>query len=514
MLLQYRIGTRLGIGFGAVLAAAVAAFAAATFIGLQGQAATHDSAEESAQRINLVSAMREAELVMVSSIRSAGLQTDGAAINADVAAYRAAGKAIQSSENEFSALPLSDAERATLANITQLRKDAAPLVEDAIKFTMAMAGDQAAKLLNEQFSAVEKRWAAELSKLADLQRERAAHAREAIARANRQRLLALGALLLLVVLGGGAFAAAMTRSVTRPLRKAVEVAQSVAEGDLDIHITAKGDDEAAELLRALQSMTGQLASMVASVRESALSIDVASQEISQGNMDLSNRTEAQAASVQSTSSTLQNLTSMVSETASNAHTAHKLTDETADVARGGSTAMSSVLQTMSRISESSRRISEIIGVIDGIAFQTNILALNAAVEAARAGEQGRGFAVVASEVRALAQRVTTAAAEVRTLIAESAERVDDGLRQADGMNSTMGKLLDSVDRVRVLVAEITSAASLQREGIVKVNESVRTIDTTTSQNAALVEEVAAAAQSLSGQTTRLRDLVQRFRTAG
>lgn len=185
MLLQYRIGTRLGIGFGAVLAAAVAAFAAATFIGLQGQAATHDSAEESAQRINLVSAMREAELVMVSSIRSAGLQTDGAAINADVAAYRAAGKAIQSSENEFSALPLSDAERATLANITQLRKDAAPLVEDAIKFTMAMAGDQAAKLLNEQFSAVEKRWAAELSKLADLQRERAAHAREAIARANR-----------------------------------------------------------------------------------------------------------------------------------------------------------------------------------------------------------------------------------------------------------------------------------------------------------------------------------------
>ncbi len=306
----------------------------------------------------------------------------------------------------------------------------------------------------------------------------------------------------------------MTRSVTRPLRKAVEVAQSVAEGDLDIHITAKGDDEAAELLRALQSMTGQLASMVASVRESALSIDVASQEISQGNMDLSNRTEAQAASVQSTSSTLQNLTSMVSETASNAHTAHKLTDETADVARGGSTAMSSVLQTMSRISESSRRISEIIGVIDGIAFQTNILALNAAVEAARAGEQGRGFAVVASEVRALAQRVTTAAAEVRTLIAESAERVDDGLRQADGMNSTMGKLLDSVDRVRVLVAEITSAASLQREGIVKVNESVRTIDTTTSQNAALVEEVAAAAQSLSGQTTRLRDLVQRFRTAG
>ncbi len=513
MLSRFRIGTRLAIGFGAVIATAIAAFVAAALIGLQGQAAIERAGSIASERVALVARMRESQLALASSIRSAGLQSDGAMVNRDVEAYRAALKSLGAAEQQFAALELADTERALLQKASALRKQAEPMVDEAIRFTMAFAGDEAAKTLSERFAPVEREWSKQFVELTALQAQRAEAAKAEIAAANKQRILLLAGLLVVTTLGAVVFAFTMTRSVTRPLREAARVAARVAEGDLAVQIDGSGSDEAAELLRSLKSMAGQLATMVAAVRETSESIDVASREIMQGNLDLSSRTETQASSVQETSATLSQLTEMVDHTAGNARTMRDLSERTAEVAHQGGAAMGQVSTTMERISESSRRIADIIGVIDGIAFQTNILALNAAVEAARAGEQGRGFAVVASEVRSLAQRVTSAAGEVRTLIAESVERVDDGARQVQGLGSTLTDLQGSVERVRTLVGEITSASSDQSRSLAQVDQAVRSIDQTTQQNSALVEEVAAAAQSLTSQTERLTGLVRRFRVA-
>ncbi len=510
---RFRIGTRLAFGIGALLVGGAAVFVSAAAIGVGGQRAILRADDEAAGRSASMAAMREAQLSMVSSIRSAGLQTDSGLVGKDLDVYRKASKSLEQSESALSALGLTGEERSLLQESSALRKQAQTVAEEAAKYSLAMAGDEAAKLLTQKLAPVDKQWTERLDRLSATQRARAEESRARITSANQQQLFWLGGLLAVAVVGGSCFGIVLTRSVTRPLRQAVQVATTVAAGDLAIDVDAGGTDETADLLRALRDMAQQLSTMVTEVKSSAESIDIASREISQGNLDLSNRTEQQAASVQETSTTLQTLTEMVSSTAGNALEMSKLANHTAEVARQGGEAMTSVTTTMARISESSRRISDIIGVIDGIAFQTNILALNAAVEAARAGEQGRGFAVVAAEVRALAQRVSSAAGEVRQLIAESVERIDDGARQIDHMKGTMTELITGVDSVRGLVGEITSASSMQRENIVHVNHAVQSIDTTTQKNSALVEEVAAAAQGLSGQTESLTALVRRFHVA-
>jgi methyl-accepting chemotaxis protein len=511
MLQRFRIGTRLAIGFGALIAGATAAFIAAVVVGRLGQSAVEHVDAAAQQRIDAVRTMREHELVIVSTVRNAGLQSDGGALNRDVDAYRAALKALVAEEAKFAAFDLVPEERALLDKAAALRKQSEPLVDEAIKFAMAFAGDQTAKVLTERFAPIERQWAEQLGQLVKLQGERAAAAKARIEEQNASRLALLGALLAAVIAGGGVFAVFMTRSVTRPLKTASEAAARIADGDLAVHIAPQGNDEAAGLLRSLQTMAGQLSTMVGAVRESAEAIDLASREITQGNLDLSSRTELQAASVQQTSASLNELTGMVSQTSAHAQSVRQLAERTAGVAGQGGAAMSDVATTMGRISDSSKRIADIIGVIDGIAFQTNILALNAAVEAARAGEQGRGFAVVAAEVRALAQRVSGAASEVRQLIGESVERVDDGARQIGGLGQTMQQLVGSVEHVRTLIDEISAASSNQNASLREVNQSVQQIDGSTQQNSALVEQVAAAAQSLSGQTERLTGLVRRFK---
>jgi len=302
------------------------------------------------------------------------------------------------------------------------------------------------------------------------------------------------------------------RMIVAPLRAARTLAAAVAEGDLRTQSRPTSLDETGQVLRALVQVSTQLGTLVSEVRGTAEQVEVASGEIAQGNADLSIRTEHQASSLQETAASMEQLSSTVRQTADNAVMASELAQSASKVAIEGGTVVSKVVETMRGINDSSRRISEITGVIDGIAFQTNILALNAAVEAARAGEQGRGFSVVAAEVRCLAQRSAEAAKQIKALIENSVERVSSGTALADQAGTTMQGVVSAIRRVSDLVGEISNATSEQSSGVSQVGQAITQMDKVTQQNAALVEESAAAAESLSAQSRRLVQLLDRFQT--
>jgi methyl-accepting chemotaxis protein len=305
----------------------------------------------------------------------------------------------------------------------------------------------------------------------------------------------------------------VTRSITRPLNRAVDMAEAVAGGDLTMRMECSTRDETGQLLRALINMNDALARTVGQVRSGTDTITVASNEIASGNLDLSSRTEQQASSLEETASSMEELTSTVTQNAENARQATKLVVAASEFATKGGQVVGQVVSTMGAIKDSSSKIVDIIGVIDGIAFQTNILALNAAVEAARAGEQGRGFAVVASEVRNLAQRSAGAAKEIKELIGRSVETVDEGARLVDEAGATMEGIVTAVKQVADIMTEISAASSEQSNGIAQVNQAIVSIDDVTQQNAALVEEAAAAAQSMRDQADLLAQAVSVFKLA-
>jgi len=328
--------------------------------------------------------------------------------------------------------------------------------------------------------------------------------------AQTSRILLMAAAALAVVLG--AFLAwTATRSITRPVQQAVDAATAIAHGDLALQIPTGAQDETGQLLRALSDMQGRLAALVADVRRNAEGVATASAEIAQGNNDLSARTEHQASALEQTAASMEELGSTVRQNADNARAANQLAVNASTVATQGGAVVAEVVDTMKGINESSRKISDIIGVIDGIAFQTNILALNAAVEAARAGEQGRGFAVVASEVRSLAQRSADAAKEIKSLIGASVERVEQGSHLVDRAGATMTEVVSAIRRVTDIVGEISAASSEQSSGVAQVGEAVTQMDQATQQNAALVEQSAAAAASLRNQAGLLVDAVAVFK---
>ena len=324
----------------------------------------------------------------------------------------------------------------------------------------------------------------------------------------RRILIALGAV---AILCGAGFGILLSRSITRPLAHAVHLAQRVASGDLTADIEVHSGDEVGELLAALKTMNASLLRTVTEVRIGTDAIVSASQQIASGNLDLSARTEQQAGSLEETASTMEELTGTVRQNADSARQANTLARSASEIATRGGDVVSRVVSTMASINASSRQIGEIIGVIDSIAFQTNILALNAAVEAARAGEQGRGFAVVAAEVRSLAQRSAGAAKEIRALIADSVAKVDTGGRLVDEAGATMEDIVQGIARVAEIMAGIASASEQQTQGIEQVNSAIGQMDSVTQQNAALVEEAAAAAGSLQDQAASLAQLVDTFR---
>jgi methyl-accepting chemotaxis protein-2 (aspartate sensor receptor) len=324
---------------------------------------------------------------------------------------------------------------------------------------------------------------------------------------NRYAMLGVAALLLFAVL----LFLLVRAYVTRPLCRAEAAATRIAQGDLDVHLEIDHKDEIGLVLRALNGIGNNLSNVVGQVRLGAEQIATASNEIAAGNLDLSSRTEQQASSLEETAASMEQLSSAVRQNADNAAQANQMALAASGIAARGGEVVAQVVDTMGSINQSSRKIVDIISVIDGIAFQTNILALNAAVEAARAGEQGRGFAVVASEVRNLAQRSATAAKEIKVLIDDSVSKVDVGSKQVEQAGTTMREVVDSVRRVTDIMAEISSASEEQRAGIGQVHEAIAQMDQVTQQNAALVEEAAAAAHALQDQAADLEQVVRVFK---
>jgi methyl-accepting chemotaxis protein len=415
-------------------------------------------------------------------------------------------------QKELETLVQSDHGKELLAAVAAQRAKYSGLRNEGFKMKAAQGADSAeVKAFFETKVIPEMRiYVGTIEKVAEFQEQLFAKADasiDAIVMSATRILVGLGVVALAI---GAACGWLLTRSITRPLADAVSLARQVASGDLTADIRAQSRDEVGDLVLALKTMNDSLLKTVTEVRAGTETIVTASQEIASGNLDLSSRTEQQASSLEETASSMEELTGTVRQNADNARQANVLAKNASQIAAHGGEVVSQVVSTMASINASSKKIGDIIAVIDGIAFQTNILALNAAVEAARAGEQGRGFAVVASEVRNLAQRSAAAAKEIRGLISDSVAKVDAGGRLVDEAGVTMQEIVQGIGRVTEIMADIASASAEQTTGIEQVNEAITQMDGVTQQNAALVEEAAAAAASLQEQATSLAQLVSVF----
>jgi len=402
-------------------------------------------------------------------------------------------------------------EHALFDRIGELRKAYTKAKDKAIKARTDGDPEGAARVLTEEYMPAADAYEGTLAELVKLQQDSIDAAAAGIKADNQHSARMIGLLTAVAVALGALFSWLLTRGIVRPIREAVELAETVASGDLTRRIDATTKDETGALLRALRHMNDSLVNIVSEVRGGTDTISGASSEIAAGNLDLSSRTEQQAASLEETAASMEQITGTVRQNADNAREANQLAITASNVAVEGGAVVGQVITTMGSINESSRKIVDIIGVIDGIAFQTNILALNAAVEAARAGEQGRGFAVVASEVRNLAQRSAAAAKEIKVLIGDSVDKVDAGAKLVDQAGATMEQVVESIRRVTDIMAEITHATQEQTGGIEQVNIAIGQMDEATQQNAALVEESAAAAASMQEQAAKLAQVVGVFK---
>ncbi|MBV8624150.1 MAG: MCP four helix bundle domain-containing protein [Herbaspirillum sp.] len=511
MIANLKLGARLGLGFGLVLAllAGITGLAIASLSTLhQG---TRQIVEDRYPQVLLANDVLLRISENASAMRNLLLLDDHQKLTEEIARIDKGETAIGEDLGKLQARLSSEQGRKSFAEILSLRASYRQGQQRFLQLASTGATMDATELLMTSLRQDQDKYITRLKSyiaVGSLMMERSGQ--EAADQYHGKTAIMLAIAALAVLLGGG-FAWWTTRSITRPVRHAVEVAQQVADGNLCSEIRAGARDEIGQLLEALRQMNGSLTRIVADVRGGAETIATASAEIAGGNLDLSARTEQQAGSLEETAAAMEELTSTVRQNAENAQQANQLASDASGVAARSGEVVQQVVSTMQGISEASRRIVDIIGVIDGIAFQTNILALNAAVEAARAGEQGRGFAVVASEVRSLAQRSATAAKEIKALIDDSVAQVDAGGRLVVQAGTTMGEVVDSVRRVSHIVGEISMATQEQRAGIEQVNHAITHMDETTQQNAALVEQAAAAAQSLQDQSQRLRELVGVFR---
>jgi len=411
-------------------------------------------------------------------------------------------------------MALSDEDRRQMQKIADERKVAVKHLAELNQLKAAGDTGAARGVFEREFTPSINVYLQSLREFVQMQEENSRKVREQLAEEHATTVRISALLVLFIAIAAIVGSAWMIRSIRQPLVNAVDLANRIAQGDLTTHPETTRGDELGDMIRALKRMNDALSGVVGQVRNSAESVVSAASQIAAGNMDLSARTEQQAGSLEETASSMEELTSTVKQNADNARQANRMAESATEVATQGGMLVSQVVDTMASIDASSKKISDIIGVIDGIAFQTNILALNAAVEAARAGEQGRGFAVVASEVRSLAQRSATAAKEIKALINDSAEKVDVGSQLVNQAGATMEQIVDSVRHVARIMGEITTASMEQASGIEQVNQAIAQMDQATQQNAALVEQAAAASKAMQEQATHLSDSVSVFKLDG
>jgi methyl-accepting chemotaxis protein len=504
------IGKRLGIGFALVLAMTVLIASVAFWRMEATSAATAAMAQPIAKERMIAdwnkyiyTAVRRTAAIVKSSDPSlvAYFKNDAAMTTGKTAEL----------VKQIEPFLTTDAEKALYAKMMVERKRYRDAVNAAMKAKTEGNQEEAVKVLDEQYTPSANNYMALLDDLVAMQRANLDEHGKAIQQTQEVGIRMVQVLAVLAVALGALFSWLLARSIAQPIRDAVQLAETVAAGDLTRRIEATTRDETGALLRALGHMNDSLVAIVSQVRSGTDAIATASAEISEGNLDLSSRTEQQASSLEETAASMEELTSTVRNNADNARQANQLSIEASQVASEGGAVVGQVITTMASINESSRKIVDIISVIDGIAFQTNILALNAAVEAARAGEQGRGFAVVASEVRTLAQRSAAAAKEIKALIDDSVGKVDTGAKLVDQAGATMEQVVSSIRRVTDIMGEITSASQEQTSGIEQVNQAVGQMDQATQQNAALVEESAAAAAAMQEQAATLARVVGVFK---
>ncbi|WP_119967378.1 methyl-accepting chemotaxis protein [Simplicispira lacusdiani] len=514
MTTKLRMGHKLWLAVLAIIVLLVSVVGFAAYRSSKSQAQADAVTRELATRVE--SALKWQGLTETNAARTqAMIVSSDPAVEAEFKEVIAATSAqISQVQKSLESMSLTEADKAQMAKIAAARSAMLDLRKKASQLKGEGRNDEAIVLVKQSYNPAVAAYLQALRDFVDLQQKYSVQ-RQAELGADRMRTVQLaGGMVALVLLGIGVGASFLIRSIQHPLAQAQSLAEHIAAGDLSAREDVNRADEFGDLLRALYAMSESLGRMVHQVRQSTDSIAIASTEIAQGNHDLSARTEQTSSNLQETAAAMEQFTSTIQQSASSAQQASGLAHGAASVARKGGEVVSQVVSTMEEIQQSSRKIADIIGVIDGIAFQTNILALNAAVEAARAGEQGRGFAVVASEVRSLAGRSAEAAKEIKQLIGVSVERVEAGSGLVQQAGSTMQDIVQSVQRVTDMIGEITAASTEQSSGIAQVNQAVGQLDQMTQQNAALVEQSTAAAQSLREQAQQLAQAVSVFKVAG
>ena len=506
-----KIGIRLALGFGIVIVAGlgVAVYGRMAIISINDEVKL--MTDNRLVKLMKVRDVRDNLNVIARAVRNLALLDDATAMKAEAQRIEETqaknAELLEQLQKTFQA----PEGKAMLRDINDVRGPYLEILRRSVKLGLANQNAEAREVLMNEMRAPQTAYFKSLEELTTLlQAQIATSKQKADGLATTASMLML-TLALVAALVGALVAWLVTRSVTRPMQRAIHATDLIAQGDLSSEIEVTSRDETGQLLMSLRKMQGSLAQVVGTVRGNAESVASASGEIAQGNLDLSSRTEQQASALQETAASMEELGSTVRQNADNAKQANQLAQGASTVAIKGGEVVAQVVDTMKGINDSSRKIADIISVIDGIAFQTNILALNAAVEAARAGEQGRGFAVVASEVRSLAQRSADAAKEIKDLITASVDRVEQGTVLVDQAGATMTEVVGAIRRVTDIMGEISSASAEQSTGVSQVGEAVSQMDQVTQQNAALVEESAAAAESLKHQAEALVQAVAVFK---
>ncbi|HEY4068240.1 MAG TPA: methyl-accepting chemotaxis protein [Burkholderiaceae bacterium] len=508
-----RIGTRLTIGFAIILALSIVSTGVALVNASANAEATKRMMDVPLAKERIAS---DWYVLIYSAIGRTSIiakSTDGSISKVFADVISASSKKGTETLQALEPLLSNDDEKAIYRDAIDLRNKYQSAKELVMEAKKAGNDTEGARLYNDVFLPASQAYDHRVQEFLSLQRKAIDKIARSIEDANARSLkLSIGLGALIVALGA-LLALAISRSITRPLESAVDLASTVAAGDLTRSVDASTRDEIGDLMRALKAMNCSLSSTVWKVREGTETIATASSQIASGSQDLSARTEAQASALEETAASMEQLSATVKQNASNAEQANQLALGASHVAADGGAIVGRVVATMKGINDSSKKIAEIISLIDGIAFQTNILALNAAVEAARAGEQGRGFAVVASEVRSLAGRSADAAKDIRSLIVANVQRTDEGAELVNQAGATMAEVVESIRRVTTIMGEISAASVQQSAGVAQIGAAVGQMDQSTQQNAALVEESSAAAESLRTQAQALVGVVASFKVA-